>query len=260
MPPALPRGGIPGVENLDQTAFRRCSTCKDPIAFDSKYFLCSVSTCNRKRMTLVFCSVSCWDAHQADARHRDSGAIEARAPKAAEWARQVGEERRKLESKKGAAAPVEMRRVVGAASLDTLVVAARFKDYIRGQAAMSTSDRALGLLSDHLRELCDRAIEAAGRDGRRTVMDRDVTPLVAKSLASIATGTGDPDERGDELLIIAAKLKSYVKARSGMNTSDSVAPVLSAHLRRLARKAIRHAGADDRKTVLDRDFATAFGQ
>jgi histone H3/H4 len=39
-----------------------------------------------------------------------------------------------------------------------------------------------------------------------------------------------------------------------MNTSDSVAGVLSAYLRRLARGAIRKAGTDDRKTVLDRDF------
>jgi histone H3/H4 len=211
-------------------------------------------------MQLVFCSISCWDAHQADARHRDAGAEEAKSPSAAAWAREIEqEERRKADSKEGEA-KVEMRRVTGQGALDILVVGSRYKDYIRDRAQMSTADRALGFLSDHLRKLCDQAIEAAGKDGRRTVLDRDVTPLVTRGAASLATGATDPDDKTDEVLIVTSKLKAYVKARSGMNTSDAVAPVLSAHLRRLARQAIRHAGTDDRKTVLDRDFAAALSR
>jgi histone H3/H4 len=208
-------------------------------------------------MTLVFCSVPCWDAHQADARHRDAGAQETRSPSAAEWARETALEKEKNAAKNEEPGPVRMQRVTGASSLDTLVVAAKLKDYIRLRAGMSTSDRCLGLLSDHLRTLCDRSIEAAGRDGRRTVMDRDVTPLIAKGLESRATGAGDPDDRIDDVIVVTSKLKAYVKARSGMNTSDSVPLVLSTHVRRLARQAIRRAGTDDRKTVLDRDFTEA---
>ncbi len=208
-------------------------------------------------MTLVFCSVPCWDAHQADARHRDAGAEEARSPSAAEWAREVALEKQKNAAKGESPAAVQMQRVTGATSLDVLVVAAKLKDYIRARAGMSTSDRCLGVLSDHLRRLCDRAIEAAGRDGRRTVMDRDVTPLVSRGLESLATGAGDPDDRIDDVIVVTSKLKAYVKARSGMNTSDSVPLVLSTHVRRLARQAIRRAGTDDRKTVLDRDFVEA---
>jgi histone H3/H4 len=238
-------------------AWKRCSTCKEPIGFDARYYLCSVSTCNKKRMTLVFCSVPCWDAHQADARHRDAGAEEARSPSAAQWAREVAEEKQKNAARNETPGPVEMQRVTGAASLDTLVIGTKLKDYIRARAGMSTSDRCLGLLSDHLRKLCDRAIEAAGREGRRTVMDRDVVPLVARGLESLATGAGDPDDKIDDVIIVTSKLKAYVKARSGMNTSDSVPLVLSTHVRRLARQAIRRAGTDDRKTVLDRDFTEA---
>jgi len=39
-----------------------------------------------------------------------------------------------------------------------------------------------------------------------------------------------------------------------MNTSDGVVAILSEHLRELCREAIRQAGVDGRRTVLDRDF------
>lgn len=230
--------------------FRVCSTCRTPIAFESKYFQCSVSTCNRKRMPLYFCSISCWDAHQADARHRDAGAIEATAPTQAEWA-QEREEQQKAE-KQAEPEPVEMQRVTGAPSRDVLVVASRLKEYVRDRSQMSTSDRAMTFLSDHLRELLDRAIVTAGENGRKTVMDRD---FAMPKTESFATGAHDTDDRPDEVLVVVSKMKQYVKARSGMNTSDAVAKVLSAHLRSLSRQAIRNAGADDRKTVMDRDYA-----
>jgi histone H3/H4 len=248
------------VEGLAPTSYRRCSTCKDPIPFDTKYFRCSVSTCNRKKMTLVFCSISCWDAHQADARHRDAGAEEERSPTAAAWAKELAEEKQKTESKAEGAGPVAMNKVVGAASLDILVVAQRFKDYIRYRASMATSDRALGLLSDHLRQLADRAIENAGRDGRRTVMDRDVSPLVTRGSESFATGDKDTEDKSDEAMIVTSKFKAYIKARSGMNTSDGVVPLFSSYLKRLARGAIQRAGAEDRKTVLDRDFTAVIAK
>ena len=57
-----------------------------------------------------------------------------------------------------------------------------------------------------------------------------------------------------EMLIVVSKLKAYVKARSGMSTSDGAMDVLSNHLRKLCDEAIRHAGTAGRKTVLDRDF------
>jgi histone H3/H4 len=38
---------------------------------------------------------------------------------------------------------------------------------------MNTSESVTGVLSDHLRTLCDQAIAHAAEDGRKTVMDRD---------------------------------------------------------------------------------------
>ncbi|HYQ18899.1 MAG TPA: hypothetical protein VEQ58_24150 [Polyangiaceae bacterium] len=57
-----------------------------------------------------------------------------------------------------------------------------------------------------------------------------------------------------DVLVVVSKLKAYVKARSGMSTSDGAMDVLSAHLRKLCDEAIRHAGTAGRKTVMDRDF------
>ena len=57
------------------------------------------------------------------------------------------------------------------------------------------------------------------------------------------------------MLIVISKLKKYIKDRSGMNCSDGVADVLSDRVRMLCDDAIRAAGRDERKTVLDRDVA-----
>ena len=56
-----------------------------------------------------------------------------------------------------------------------------------------------------------------------------------------------------EVLVIASRLKAYVRARSGFNTSDSTMDALSDRLRVLADEAIRRARAAGRQTVMDRD-------
>src|SRR5436190_15624039 len=68
--------------------WKKCTECRTDIAFGATYYQCSVSTCNRARMPLVFCSVICWDSHLSSVRHRDAGAIEARAPSKEAWARE----------------------------------------------------------------------------------------------------------------------------------------------------------------------------
>ncbi|HEX9795203.1 MAG TPA: hypothetical protein VGC54_14560 [Planctomycetota bacterium] len=61
-------------------------------------------------------------------------------------------------------------------------------------------------------------------------------------------------ESSNEVLVIVSKLKNYIKAKSGMNTSGSVAPAVSDILRRMCDQAIESARSDGRKTVMDRDF------
>ncbi len=58
---------------------------------------------------------------------------------------------------------------------ENLVVVSRMKDYIRWKSGFNTSDRAAEPLSDIVRKACDEAIEAARRDERKTVLDRDVS-------------------------------------------------------------------------------------
>src|SRR6187397_88360 len=81
-----------GMADLDDDVWMLCSACRKPIRFGSVHFVCSVSTCNRDRTRLVFCSVSCWDSHVATLRHRDAWAVEARAPSQAEWAEQQADD------------------------------------------------------------------------------------------------------------------------------------------------------------------------
>jgi hypothetical protein len=55
-----------------------------------------------------------------------------------------------------------------------LIVVSRMKDYIRFKSDFNTSERAAGPLSAIVRKACDEAIEAAGRDERTTVLERDI--------------------------------------------------------------------------------------
>ena len=57
-----------------------------------------------------------------------------------------------------------------------------------------------------------------------------------------------------EVLVVASKLKNYIRAKSEMNTSAAVTDVLSDKIRELCDQAIENAKRDGRKTVMDRDF------
>lgn len=63
-----------------------------------------------------------------------------------------------------------------------------------------------------------------------------------------------PETTDQEVLIVVSKLKNYIRARSGMNTSGSVANQLTAIIRNACDKAIEKAQSEGRKTVMERDF------
>lgn len=58
---------------------------------------------------------------------------------------------------------------------EVLVVISKVKNYIRAQSQMNTAGSVAEALSDQVRRLCDQAIENARKDGRKTVMDRDLS-------------------------------------------------------------------------------------
>jgi len=161
----------------DAEIWKRCSACKESIALGATYWACNVSTCNRKRTALVFCTVSCWEVHLPEANHRESWAVEKTAPRVAEAA--------------GAPAALSSsgtRRIVRTAAPpvgdaskaatpdEILIIASRLKDYVRATSGFNTSDGVLGPLSDAVRRICDDAIENARRDERKTVLERDLPP------------------------------------------------------------------------------------
>ncbi len=172
-----------------QAGWKKCSACKKPIDFQVVYYVCNVSTCNRKRTGLQFCDVSCWEVHLPVARHRESWAEERRSPSRAEAARQAAAEA------SGEAPPRKPRRIIAdkpasaarsvtaspsgmsaqsAAPEEVLIVASRLKEFVRASSGYKTSERVLGPLSDIVREVAEEAIRNARADGRMTVLDRDI--------------------------------------------------------------------------------------
>lgn len=98
------------------------------------------------------------------------------------------------------------------------------------------------------REEQEREARASARESRESAMTDE-----AEKRRRIVGATSSEDLPQD-VLVVVSKLKAYVKARSGMNTSDAVTDVLSAKIRKLCDAAIEVAQADGRKTLLDRDF------
>jgi len=191
------------------TEWKRCSSCKNVLPFGQLYFVCSVSTCNRKRTGMFFCSVECWEEHLPIARHREAWAVEETAPTADAWRAENGGGRSsgpaptpsaprspatpvrpqgpapvQRRTSGGSAAPVR-RRVVSEARAepeeqDILVVVSRFKAYVKARHGMNTSDGVFEVVSDALRRIADEASDHARLDGRKTLLERDFSFLGKK--------------------------------------------------------------------------------
>lgn len=72
------------------------------------------------------------------------------------------------------------------------------------------------------------------------------------STPSQASSNSSPMET--EVLIVASKLKQYVKDKYDLSTSANVMDALSREVRRLTDRAVEKAKAEGRKTLMDRDF------
>lgn len=160
----------------EEGRWRRCSACKKPIALGSTYWICNVSTCNRKRTGLAFCSVTCWEVHLPVANHREAWAVERTAPLSLEeGAGPAKSEQRQRERRRivRTDSPAKAKPEIPA---EVLIVGSRLKDYVRARSGFNTSDRVLSPLSEIIRRVCDRAIENAAREGRMTLLERDIAP------------------------------------------------------------------------------------
>jgi hypothetical protein len=158
--------------------WRKCSTCKKDILLNTKYYECSVSTCTGQRTGYVFCTIPCWEVHLPGAKHRDAGAIEKKSPQQATPVSSAAAlevtpgsgQRRIIISQPSSAATVKTASTM---SNEVLVVVSKMKQYIRDISEMNTADEVSQKLSEIIRIHCDRAMENARADGRKTVMARD---------------------------------------------------------------------------------------
>ncbi len=161
------------MNQVTDNIWKKCSSCKKNINIGEKYYICSVSSCQGQRTGYQFCSVACFESHLPSARHRDAWALERKA---------VAEN----PQNPGVAAPVKQTILVrpqqtspSAQSAknplprEILVIASRLKEYVSAKSDMNTSANVMEVLSDYMRVLCDRAIDHARSEGRKTLMDRD---------------------------------------------------------------------------------------
>jgi histone H3/H4 len=183
--------------------FRVCSSCRRPLEFESRYYTCSVSTCNRAKTALTFCSLPCFEAHVPVLRHREAWAEEQIAPSRSQFLAERERDQQQQNDPgrlEGAAqnrsagvvtpsSSVQRQAATGtgkpAASKElpmseevtkeVLVVISKVKSYIRAKSSMNTSDAVTEALSELVRTTCDQAIEKAKSEGRKTVMARDIT-------------------------------------------------------------------------------------
>ena len=161
---------------VEASRWRRCSACKEPIGVAALYWVCSVSTCNRKRTGLVFCTPDCWEVHLPTMNHREAWALEKISPATAVEAEAAAKpSAAKREPQRRLVRPDMAKPASGSnPPEEVLIVASRLKAYVLARDGMNTSDRVLDPLSDIVRDFVDRAIENARREGRRTILDRDI--------------------------------------------------------------------------------------
>lgn len=159
---------------MEQNYWRKCSVCKTEIPFSHRYYVCSVSSCNKKRSPNQFCTVKCWDVHRSVLNHMSAGADEETSPSKESWQSENSEERtrRRIVASKPTSSNEEDFSS-GDIPKDVLVVVSKLKAYIKAKSGMNTSADVMPVLSQLIRQHCDEAIAKARQSERKTVMARD---------------------------------------------------------------------------------------
>ena len=199
----------------------KCTECRTDIPYGGRHYVCSVSTCKRSKMQLVFCSPTCWDSHLSTVRHRDAWAEDAVAPTKEAWQSQLA---------------TEVAEIAQAKRIDPTASSAQPRP-----APSPVVSRP------------NPPVPAPAPVVRRAGVE--TPPPAAAPPAGQGGGSVTLSDAVDkDVLIVISKMKKYIKDRSGMNCSDAIAEGLSDHVRALCDDAIRSAAREDRKTVLERDI------
>ena len=98
------------------------------------------------------------------------------------------------------------------------------------------------------------AEEAHSPPKSSAVTDAPVRRIVIPSNQSSPSSPSARGPMDHEVLIVASKLKQYVKDKYDLSTSADVMDALSNEVRRITDRAVDKARADGRKTLMSRDF------
>jgi hypothetical protein len=172
-------------------------------------------------MPLTFCSVACFQAHVPTLRHRDAWAEEQRAPTYEAWEAERREEEARAQTNEDA----------------------RMNDDTRLERAAGDDPRLPGAGGNKQEPGIVRA---------PTVERRAATATGWKAAASKELTMSN--EVPKEVLVVVSKVKTYIRAKSGMNTSDAVTEALSELVRSTCDQAVERAKSEGRKTVMARDI------
>lgn len=134
------------------------------------------------------------------------------------------------------------------ANQESLIVISKIKKFIKDQQKeLNVSQSFFPQVDMDVKKAVDEAIEQAKKMGRKTVMGRDFSLY-------------KDEPKVDQILVVAAKIKKYIKDKSSFNTSAQVMEQLTVRVQKICLDAIVNAVNDKRKTVMDRDFRAPTAQ
>jgi hypothetical protein len=98
----------------------------------------------------------------------------------------------------------------------------------------------------------------AWAEENRAPSQSQASPVETQPVRRIVSSAANPAVKESpmeaEILIVASKLKQYVKDKYDLSTSANVMDALSHEVRRITDRAAAKAMAEGRKTLMDRDF------
>mgnify|MGYP003691498719 CR=1 FL=1 len=160
--------------NENQNYWRKCIACKKEINFSTKYYKCSVTSCDKKRSPAQFCTVDCWDVHRSIMSHKSAGADEYHSPTKDKWLQEISNAPKvRLVSKKSTSTPTASSLDYKTENEEILVVVSKLKAFVKESTGLNTSADVMPALSDIIRKSCLNAAKSAEQSERKTLMARD---------------------------------------------------------------------------------------
>lgn len=126
--------------------------------------------------------------------------------------------------------------------MENLIVLSKVKKYIKEKHGLNTSASFFEPLNKDIKSALDKAIEHTKSTDRKTVMGRDFNFYVDK-----------PEL--EEILVVASKVKAFVKETSELSTSKQCMEQLTVRVKKVCDTAVQNATNAKRKTVMDKDFS-----